>query len=311
MTTVPRKIATTREGLEIRYFDNPELRGAKRVEDMLKSAERVLASSDAPTVDEELGLFKALQACGYLVNKRGRKPVRRRRSIRSLVDLYQRIRDRLVRQNIGLVYEMRRRTRVVDVDVDELTSEGFWALFQAVTRFDPWRGFRFSTYACTSILHGALLLAKKHRRQREQLQRLRDGAVDPERAVHREREGDIDRGVLVERLRHVLSREETGLTPTERFVLERRLLQPAGSKPETLESIGDYFQLSKERVRQIQIAAVEKVRGALTAIEPAESLVSFETPVHEEMDDDGQPWVRQSSRPDDLMERRDLDLVYA
>jgi DNA-directed RNA polymerase sigma subunit (sigma70/sigma32) len=75
--------------------------------------------------------------------------------------------------------------------------------------------------------------------------------------------GEEDIELLTERLAIALERNSAELTPTERMIIERRFLQPQGERPETLESLGRVFDLSKERVRQIQIGALDKLRSAL------------------------------------------------
>ena len=55
------------------------------------------------------------------------------------------------------------------------------------------------------------------------------------------------------------------LTPAERFIIERRFLQTDAPRPDTLASIGKVIQLSRERVRQIQMRALDKLRAALYA----------------------------------------------
>ena len=72
-----------------------------------------------------------------------------------------------------------------------------------------------------------------------------------------------DCGDLVDRLRKMLSENSAELTPAERFVIERRLLNPPDGSPQTLASIGELFHLSKERVRQIQIEALAQLRRIL------------------------------------------------
>ncbi|WP_323761661.1 RNA polymerase factor sigma-32 [Maricaulis sp.] len=53
-----------------------------------------------------------------------------------------------------------------------------------------------------------------------------------------------------------------GLNPREQFIIRQRRLNEEGS---TLASLGDVLGISKERVRQIENAALDKLRGHLTA----------------------------------------------
>jgi RNA polymerase sigma factor (sigma-70 family) len=55
--------------------------------------------------------------------------------------------DLLVRGNLRLVIALARRFRGRGLDLPDLVQEGNLGLLKAVERFDPSRGFRFSTYA--------------------------------------------------------------------------------------------------------------------------------------------------------------------
>jgi RNA polymerase primary sigma factor len=55
--------------------------------------------------------------------------------------------DLLVRGNLRLVIALARRFRGRGLDLPDLIQEGNLGLLKAVERFDPTRGFRFSTYA--------------------------------------------------------------------------------------------------------------------------------------------------------------------
>lgn len=243
----------------VEYVDHAELRQCGRMEVLLENAEALLDSQSPVTRDDEQVLFKAMHACGYALNH-----LERGRTDRSLKALHRRILDELVNRNMGLIYDMRRRTRVAGVDRDDLMSEGLWTLYRAVVSFDPWRGFRFSTYACTSILRGFLMLTRRRQRQLEYINRLGEERMNLQTVMH---DRDLETQLKLDRLQSVLSDNRVGLSPMERFVIERRLLHDPGVKPETLESIGEMFDLSKERIRQIQMSAINKLRGALDSDE--------------------------------------------
>lgn len=62
-------------------------------------------------------------------------------------------RDEMILSNLRLVVYHARRYRGRGVGLDDLIEEGNIGLFRAVDRFDPERGFRFSTYASWWIRH--------------------------------------------------------------------------------------------------------------------------------------------------------------
>lgn len=61
-------------------------------------------------------------------------------------------RDEQIKENMGLVYACAARLRDKGVEYDELIQAGCVGLILACDRFDPGRGFRFSTYAVPLIL---------------------------------------------------------------------------------------------------------------------------------------------------------------
>jgi RNA polymerase sigma factor (sigma-70 family) len=262
MPTQTIKTRSRKEPPAVPFVDHKELHHPARLKKLFAEANRILASGEAPQTGEEASLFKAMHGCGYVLSRPKRASRKPPFSLAKVRDLRGRIRDRLVHQHIGLVYEMRRRTRLIDVDPDDLTSDGFLTLLQAVTHFDPWRGFKFSTYACTSLVRAYLLLAQRTRRTAARINVLRDEAVVNE---NRRFVDDREKELLVDRLRQTLAENTAELTPAERFVVERRLLSRGDTQPETLASIGRMFKLSKERVRQIQLGALQKLRTTMAA----------------------------------------------
>jgi RNA polymerase sigma-32 factor len=55
----------------------------------------------------------------------------------------------------------------------------------------------------------------------------------------------------------------TRLDARERFIIEARLMN---DRPMTLKELGDHFGFSRERARQLEIRAKEKLKGELTAL---------------------------------------------
>ncbi len=252
------------------YVPNPSMENGLRDEIFSEWTEPEI--DGRVTAKEESLRFKQMHYCAYVMTKiyRSVRKGYRKNTPELLTDYnewyrrYETIRTRLVNANMGLVYsQMRRRLeRGSNVDRNELESAGLHTLLLAVDTFDPWRGFRFSTYACNAIIRAFLRACCKQSKlhQRELL------VAEPDDEDARPTE--VDSRKDEEEVRFVFARlkkimDISDLTPQERLVLSRRF--PAADKrgrknKQSLDKIGIWMDLSKERIRQIQMKALRKLR---------------------------------------------------
>ena len=63
-------------------------------------------------------------------------------------------RDQMIRSNLRLVISIAKRYSNLGVPLSDLIEEGNIGLMKSVDKFDPNRGFRFSTYAAWWIKQG-------------------------------------------------------------------------------------------------------------------------------------------------------------
>jgi len=222
-----------------------------------KRAECELGEIDAGGREAELALFKMLRAVEWYIEQHRDAPSQPGGIGKEFALLRARLVDALVKQNTGLVYAMIQRRQINDVDRDDLISNGLWALLQSVSGFDPWRGFRFSTYACTAIANSFRLLARKHQLNHSHLARLK--TVQSRLPRTDANEADLDREIMAEQLHRTFHANHAELSGVERYVIRRRLLG-TDRRAATLEAVGNSLALSKERVRQIQLVGLEKLR---------------------------------------------------
>lgn len=164
--------------------------------------------------------------------------------------------------NMGLVMAMAKRTKIPNVDFPELISEGNMALLRSIDKFDVARGFKFSTYACRAILKSFNRLATKTGRYRQFFPTEFEPTL--ERSDYDVLRHEMRRQDSLESIREIIDTNLADLTETEKtVVIERFALNSNEDKGRTLAEVGVKVGLTNERVRQIQLAALSKIRIAL------------------------------------------------
>lgn len=226
-------------------------------------------NSDAPllTFAEEQVLFRALNLLKFRVSRiRSRlSPTAPSKKAMDEIDrkliLVEQIRGQLVNSNLRLVSSIARKFSSQNGDVDDFSSDGCMILMGAIDRFDYSRGFRFSTYATHSIQRHFFRLWKTRQRRRE---RFPNTATEMLSAVP---DKDLELPICDDPqtvVKSLLARAGSVLDEREhQIVLSRFGLKSENSPVRTLREIATDMGLSKERVRQLQLKALEKLRELL------------------------------------------------
>ena len=163
--------------------------------------------------------------------------------------MYFSLRNKIISSYRPLVHDCIRKSSVRVGDYDEMVSIGYEALISATEAFDPWRGFKFSTYACRSILYRFSSTARKNKNAPKCLDVAEVDASAPVR--------DPNIELQIERIK--IAVENANLTFREKCILSLRFAE----EKRTLKDVCGMFGLSKERIRQIQIKAIEKLKEYL------------------------------------------------
>lgn len=221
------------------------------------------------TADEEQKLFRLMNLFKSRANAlRTRLDAARpdgalAEEIEELLKLAGQVRERIIRANLRLVVSIARRFANEICSFDDLVSDGNVALLNAVEKFDFARGFRFSTYATHAVQRDFFRIIRKRRTEQSRctlgISELL--AISPD---------DSDPVVIEsEKLRQAAAVKqlmENELNDREQMVVSLRFgLQP-GSEPATLQVVADVLQVSKERVRQIEMRAIEKMQRGVGVV---------------------------------------------
>lgn len=236
-----------------------QVRTKAAAETAIKTCEQV-AGSGGPNKDlDEQTLFRALHTCAYWAGIWGRRRSVTPAEREKWAERWRLICDYIVEQNLGLAYSIVRRFQGAGLDWDELRSEAFYALVRAARGFDPWRGFRFSTYATNAITRALYQVSKKAAKYRLRFP-IEDDDIPSEPPAREDGWAEV----YADRLNRALTLNLGELTDREATVLEWRFPSDGGFA-RTLSEVGDAMGLSKERVRQIQRTALDKLREVLEA----------------------------------------------
>jgi RNA polymerase primary sigma factor/RNA polymerase sigma factor len=172
------------------------------------------------------------------------------------------IKNRIVRANLRLVVSIAKRRVSPGDSFFDLVSDGNMSLIRAVEKFDYARGNKFSTYASWAIMKNyARTIPDEHRRRdrfRAADMEMLQTATDRREDEYQQRLAASDR---IQQVGKFLDR----LDQREQTIIIRRYGLDHEHEPQTLKEVGSALGVTKERVRQIEAKALEKLREAAAA----------------------------------------------
>jgi RNA polymerase primary sigma factor len=167
------------------------------------------------------------------------------------------VRDRIIRANMRLVISIVKKFVGPQHSFDDMLSEGAMSLMHAVDKFDYDRGFRFSTYAYRAIARNAYRTIMDRHKENS---RFAPGSDVVLFDVVDERDDGWISEQAWSRLRNRMAGILDKLDRREQFIIRSRFALGAHRRVRTFQSLADRLGISKERVRQLEQRAVEKLR---------------------------------------------------
>jgi RNA polymerase primary sigma factor len=178
--------------------------------------------------------------------------------IEAMLDEAREMRDRIIQANTRLVMAVVKRHLSPLLTWEEMFSDGVLTLMMAVDKFDYDRGFRFSTYAYHSISRAFFRTIRRRNNEKKRYSFRQDDDLTNLEETRNQPEAD-ERQFL--RQQNLLGEMLEQLDDREQFIIQGRFGLGAETKALTLRAIGEQLRLSKERVRQLEQNAVEKMKA--------------------------------------------------
>ena len=202
---------------------------------------------------QEMHLFRKMNYLKYRASKIRQMvdPARPKSSLVNRIEtLYSQsveVKNQIVSANQRLILPIIERHAEPTEDFMELFNASYATLMRAVETFDFTSGDKFSTYATATVKRDLL----KTRRNEQTLPKL----VDPDVLCEEPQSRSLD------------SQKATGqflstLTEREKRILGMRFGLASEQRRMTLKEIGIVLGITKERVRQIEARALQKLRSA-------------------------------------------------
>lgn len=166
------------------------------------------------------------------------------------------VKNQIIRSNLRLVVSIAKRHVGPSNNFFELVSDGNMSLIRAVEKFDYARGNKFSTYASWAIMKNFARTIPEENFRRDRFvtghEEMFEAAADNRTDEH-EYESALKR--MQEAVKGMLGRLDDR---ERRIIVSRYGLN--GASEQTLEQLGKELGITKERVRQIESRAQDKLR---------------------------------------------------
>ncbi|MCY2985194.1 MAG: sigma-70 family RNA polymerase sigma factor [Planctomycetota bacterium] len=270
--------------LPLDYIPNAEFDDESRVDEMtadlpaaVEPVRKVRAPSGLPPYlaslydvpllnrEQEYHLFRKMNYLKHVAAKL-RAELDPKAPLVSLMDriekLYEQsvaVKNKIVQANLRLVVSIAKKHVDPNDDFFGLISDGNMSLIRASEKFDYSRGNKFSTYASWAIMKNFARTIPDEFKHRDRFRTSSEEIF----TGHEDRRADnfsaeIDQAVRtdqIQKILHTLDQREQQII-VRRFGLDHRF------EPLTLKEVGEELGVTKERIRQLESRALDKLRAA-------------------------------------------------
>ena len=270
--------------LPLDYMHNAEFDDTSRINEItaelpaiLEPVRKVRAPSGLPpylaslydvpllTRAQEYHLFRKMNYLKHVASKL-RSELDPKAPLVSLMDqiekLYEQsvaVKNKIVQANLRLVVSIAKKHVDPNDDFFGLISDGNMSLIRASEKFDYSRGNKFSTYASWAIMKNFARTIPDEFKHRDRFRTSSEEIF----IGHEDRRADnfsaeIDQAARtdqIQKILHTLDQREQQII-VRRFGLDHRF------EPLTLKEVGEELGVTKERIRQLEARALDKLRAA-------------------------------------------------
>ena len=169
------------------------------------------------------------------------------------------VKNLIVRSNLRLVVSIAKKHVSPTEDFFLLVSDGNMSLIRAVEKFDFGRGFKFSTYASWAIMKNFARTIPQEFKHRD---RFRTVGEELFSAREDQRTDAVELESLQNAREQQVKRILSVLDEREQKIIISRFGLDHSQEPQTLKQVGAEMGVTKERIRQIEARALNKLRSA-------------------------------------------------
>lgn len=260
--------------MKIEFIDSQQFTETGATQTIITSTDHLiaeLAEISNPLLNrmQETELFRRYNYLKYLACQGREKIVFARPSGKLLARVEEdlaaaeKVKKLIIEANLGLVVSVARKHLHGALNMPDLVSEGNMSLMRAVEKFDYSRGYRFSTYA-------TLAIAKDYARKTpaEAFRLDTSDSIDVNDLSHDIRGDHLADITAIEKAAQSLDEViKNNLTDRQQYIIRNHFGLEGNriiKKTKTLEDIGRTLNLTRERVRQIELIALQQLRQCLS-----------------------------------------------